>query len=443
MTCVFESLFRQLRLKIENRRDFYDRLREDSQRRHEESHRRHEEFHRVQQEFQRRQHEFNHLHQEFHRTQHSAARRFRRRRGDIYRYHRSLKFFRPLGLVINLLILYFLFRWVGLKTISVIFAFLIIALESAQFIFLWRLERRFFKPILELKNGVEEIARGNYAVKVETGGLHMGFVGSLVASFNEMAQKLQVGEKLKSEYEENRKNLIANISHDLKTPITSVQGYIEAIQDGVVNSPEKVEKYLQTIHQNVVYMDKLIDDLFVFSKLDLQKLEFKFETVRVQAFMRDLMEEFKFELEERQIDFSYRDEIEDDCWLKIDRKRLHQVFQNIIGNAVKYGANPDFKIDVRVGRQEDVLVIEIADNGPGIPGDKLPYIFNRFYRIDNQRTKDLMSTGLGLAIAKELVQAHGGSIEVASVEREGTCFFLKFPVINPENEVSYETDFNH
>jgi len=208
-----------------------------------------------------------------------------------------------------------------------------------------------------------------------------------------------------------------------------VQGYIEAIQDGVVISPEKVNMYLKTIYQNTVYMDKLIDDLFLFSKLDLQKLDFQFESVLIGAFMHDLMEEFQFELEEKQLKFDYINMMESDCLISIDRKRIHQAFRNVIGNAVKYGANQDLAVKIELDLLDEFIVINIEDNGPGISEEKLPHIFNRFYRIDNERTKDLMSTGLGLAIAKELVQAHGGSISVSSIEKEGTCFTIRLPII--------------
>ncbi|MDR3540845.1 MAG: HAMP domain-containing sensor histidine kinase [Desulfosporosinus sp.] len=292
------------------------------------------------------------------------------------------------------------------------------------------MENRVFRPIDKLKNGVEEIARGNYNVKVESDVINdLSFIGLLVDSFNEMARKLWASEKMKAEYEENRKLLIANISHDLKTPISSVQGYIEAILDGVVIEPEKVTMYLKTIYQNTAYIDKLIDDLFLFSKLDLQKLDFQFESIQIRAFMNDLMEEFKFELEEKQFNFNYVNKMKGDSLICIDRKRIYQAFKNIIGNAVKYGANQDLSIKIEMDRQDDFIDICIEDNGPGIPQDQLPHIFNRFYRIDNERTKDLMSTGLGLAIAKELVQAHRGSIAVTSTENEGSRFIIRLPVI--------------
>lgn len=376
-------------------------------------------IHRKHQEFYYQQRELSCLHQEF-----------QRKHQEFNQYHKSLRFLRPVSIIVNLVILYLLFKWVGIKSISIFFGLFIIIKEIFQFSILWRLEKRVFKPIDKLKNGVEEISQGNYNVKIESDvNNDLGFIGLLVDSFNEMAQKLQASEKMKSEYEENRKNLVANISHDLKTPISTVQGYIEAILDGVVVSPEKVNMYLKTIYQNTVYIDKLIDDLFLFSKLDLQKLDFQFENVQIRAFMDDLMEEFKFELEEKNFNFKYLNKMQGDCSINIDRKRLYQAFRNIIGNAIKYGSNKDSTIKIELERQDNFVDIKIEDNGQGIPSDKLPHIFDRFYRIDNERTKDLMSTGLGLAIAKELVQAHRGSIAVSSIEKEGTCFTIRLPII--------------
>lgn len=144
--------------------------------------------------------------------------------------------------------------------------------------------------------------------------------------------------------------------------------------------------------------------------------------------MADLMEELKLELEEKGCRFEYTNKMEFDCIVKIDGKRIYQAIRNIIGNAVKYGPEDDLSIRAEVYQQGEYVCIGIKDNGPGIPEDKLPYIFDRFYRIDTERTKDLMSTGLGLSIARELVEAHGGRITVSSVENEGSCFTVSLPV---------------
>ncbi|MEY8000114.1 sensor histidine kinase [Clostridium sp. Mt-5] len=141
---------------------------------------------------------------------------------------------------------------------------------------------------------------------------------------------------------------MANISHDLKTPITSIKGYIETMLERQDLSQDKINKYHKIIYNNSVYMNRLIDDLFLFSKLDMQKLELNFQETDISAFMCDLMEEFKFDLEDRGIEFNYTDELEEKFYVNIDGKRVNQIFRNIIGNAVKYGYDDDMKIQVKL-----------------------------------------------------------------------------------------------
>ena len=299
--------------------------------------------------------------------------------------------------------------------------------EIFQFIFILRLEKRIFTPIEKLKLGIDEIAKGNYNVKVECDVPND--LGLLIFSFNEMAQRLYESGKVQNEYEENRKTLIANISHDLKTPITAIQGYIEALLDENIKFEGDKDKYLKTIHHNTIYINKLIDDLFLFSKLDMQKLDFAYESVGICAFMDDFMEEYKFDLEEKNIKFQYITELKQDYRVNLDGKRFHQAFNNMISNAVQHGPEKDLSIKIRMYQQENCIYLAIQDNGHGIAPDKLPYIFDRFYRIDLERKKDYTCTGLGLAIAKELIEAHGGEITVSSREKEGTCFTIMLPII--------------
>jgi len=354
---------------------------------------------------------------------------------EFHRMHKSVKYFRPFALIFNLLIVFLLFTLAGLKAIVIFIAAMLIAKEIIQVLFLRRLEKRVFKPIEDLKNGINEIAKGNYDVKVDLNCDMKNELGLLVTSFNEMARKLGESERIKSEYEENRKALIANISHDLKTPITSLQGYVEAMLDGHI-PPENKNKYLQVIHRNTVYVNRLIDDLFLFSKLDMQKLNFQYTSVPIRAFMGDLTEEFRFELAEKQVQLVYTDKMDQDLPVRMDRKRMHQAIRNIISNALKFGPEKGLVIKADLSKQDNFACIELSDNGPGIPADKLPHIFDRFYRIDNERTKDLMSTGLGLAIARELVEAHGGRITASSEEDMGTCFSITLPLAGSGGEGS-------
>jgi signal transduction histidine kinase len=365
----------------------------------------------------------------------------RSRAQEFHRFHRRLQYIRPVVIGINLLFWYFMIRYLGIRIWAVFMAVLLSLFGIYELFILGRLEKRIINPIAKLKTGVEEIARGNYEVRIECDVLDD--ITLLVASFNDMARKLQESEKMKAGYEKNRKDLLANISHDLKTPMTSIQGYIEAILERPDLSGEDSQKYLQIIYRNTAYMNKLIDDLFLFSKLDLEKLEFQFETIAIRDFMNDLMEEFRFELEEKQVRFDYADRLAAECTVHIDRKRIHQAVRNIIGNAVQYGPEKDLAVAVTLSRRDDRVRIAIQDNGPGIPPEQLPFIFDRFYRIDSERTKDVISTGLGLAIAKELVAAHGGKITVASVLGAGSCFTIELPAFKDGGGNGYEAGFNY
>jgi len=380
--------------------------------------------------FHTRKHDqkFESLHEFLHSNSHFMH-RYRRR--DLKMSHRSLKFLRPVFFLVIILLLYLLFRFPINKILTFLFGLFILT-QIFFLIWLTHLEKRVYKPILRLQEGVKEIARGNYHVKIDNTTYNE--IGFLIDSFNDMSAKLLENESLKQAYEENRKTLIANISHDLKTPITTIQGYIEAIQDGVVTSPEKISQYLQIIQKNTEFINRLIDDLFLFSKLDLHQLEFKMEIVPVKAFMADLMAEFSFDFQEKGWQFSYTDLTGMDYSLKMDRKRIYQAIRNIIGNAVKYGPQENLQLQTCLYEKERFICLDIRDNGPGIPQDKLSKIFDRFYRIDPERTKDLTSTGLGLSIAKELIEAHGGRISVQSVVGQGSCFTLMLPLLKEESE---------
>ncbi|MDR7002881.1 HAMP domain-containing sensor histidine kinase [Neobacillus niacini] len=338
---------------------------------------------------------------------------------------KKFRYLRIVFLLINIAIFYLLYHFFEVKIIFILLLVFTVMREAANFIFHSRLEKQILRPIDTLIEGVEEIAKGNYDTEI----IHptKNKIQALIVSFNNMAKKLKKGEEMQKEYEENRKLFIANISHDLKTPITSIQGYMEAIMDGVVPK-DKMETYFKTIYSNTEYMNRLIDDLFLFSKIDLDKLVYHFEEVPIGAFTDDLMVEFMFEFEENNLAFTYTNKLEEEYFVRIDRKRIHQAIQNIIGNARKYGDEHDLTLNCELAKRDDVIELSIKDNGPGIPSDKLPLIFNRFYRIEKERTINLMSTGLGLAIAKELVKAHDGDIRVDSAVGNGSCFTIILPI---------------
>lgn len=348
---------------------------------------------------------------------------------DFSRYYGRVRRYRFVFLFANLALWTLLFVLSGpangVKILILFMALLTSASQIFELLFLLGVKNRILNPVESLKAGVAEIMKGNYTVVVDPNS--RSEVSALIDAFNAMAHKLYEEEKLKEEYEQNRKLLIANISHDLKTPITSIQGYLEAIGADSVPSPEKLNRALTVIRSNTQYMNRLIDDLFLFSKLDMDKLEFHFAPVGIRGYMADMMEEFRLELEEHDARLTYRDELSADATVRIDAKRIHQVVRNIIGNARKYGPEQGLHIDARLYAAPGLACLDLTNNGPGIAPEHLAKIFDRFYRVDNARTKDTDSTGLGLAIARELVSAHGGQISVRSSDEAGTCFTIALP----------------
>ena len=308
-----------------------------------------------------------------------------------------------------------------LVTISTV----IILKELSTVLFSLHMRKRLMKPLEKLRVAVEEIAKGNYGFTVEEEQFNM--VGDLIASFNRMSIELKEAEELKERYEQNRKELIAGISHDLKTPITSIIGYVDAIQSGVARTEEKKEKYLNIIESNAQYTNKLIDDLFLFSKLDINQMQYEFVHMPICEFLQDVIVEKQLELEESGVNVSYTIDIAKDKLLAIDGKMVYRIMSNIMSNAIKYGNKETPEIHIEASEEPDGVKVAISDNGQGISQENLEHIFDVFFREDVSRNKEIGGTGLGLSIAKQLVQAHGGAIFATSKMGEGTTitFTLK------------------
>lgn len=280
-------------------------------------------------------------------------------------------------------------------------------------------EIRIFKPLENLKDAIDEVSKGNLNVEVPVEV--MNDVGMLTTTFNDMITQLRENEAQKKEYEENRKQLIANISHDLKTPITSIQGYIEIIKTMELEEDKK-EQYLDIIGKNANYMNLLIEDLFLMSKLDMHKLKFDFENICINRFMEDLAEEYYFDFSEKNLKFSFVDCMQEQQLVRIDGKRLSQAIRNIVTNSIKHGANDALEVKISLAEDDLNIYLCINDNGVGIIPEHIDKIFDRFYSVDEPRTKKLENSGLGLPIAKELIEAMGGQIKVSSELNEGTTF---------------------
>ncbi|MEK3917385.1 cell wall metabolism sensor histidine kinase WalK [Paenibacillus sp. FSL H7-0331] len=301
--------------------------------------------------------------------------------------------------------------------------FLILVLTNGLLTYF--VSRSIIRPLRSLKLAAEQIGEGNLDEVVHSHSRDE--IGELSAAFEQMRRRLKDSVELQLQYEDNRKELLSNISHDLKTPVTSIKGYVEGILDGVAGA-DKLEKYLQTIYTKTVDMDRMIDELFLFSKLDLGKLPFYFEEVELVPYLEDLIGEAQFDMEKKGVSLTlnvvHADRIGK---VKADREKLKRVLTNIWDNAVKYGDKERTRIEVNLDGQKEDVILEIADNGQGISSEALPFVFERFYRADPSRNMAAGGSGLGLAIAKQIIWEHGGTIRAESEEGLGTRIIIQLP----------------
>jgi len=287
-----------------------------------------------------------------------------------------------------------------------------------HFIFFRFALKTVFAPLTKMKVAANSIRDERYDEPLVYEGDDE--VGEVFEAFEEMRLRIKESHHLQQQYEDNRKELIANISHDLKTPITAINGYVQGILDGVANTDEKLQSYIQTIAVYSRDMDTLIDDLSLLSKLDIDGIMFKFESVRMRSYINDCIEELSFDLEEKGVDLSTTYEIKDTTQVEIDGAQIKRVLNNIIFNAVNHFDKAHQILDVVLTETEDLCIVEIRDNGCGVPEDKLDQIFDRFYRVDTSRNSETGGSGLGLSIARKIVQAHGGDIWAESQVGLGT-----------------------
>lgn len=347
---------------------------------------------------------------------------------EFERLQRYLRWVPAIFIGVTFVILIFLTRLFELKFsafVLVVMSTIMILKELSTLAFSIQMRNRVMKPIEKLRVAVDEISKGHYGYQVEEEPGNL--VGDLITSFNKMSCELKEANAKNEKYERNRKELIAGISHDLKTPITSIVGYVDAIQSGVANSDEKRNTYLSIIGSNAQYTNKLIDDLFLFSKLDINQMKYEFVDMPIKDFLTDVIIEKQLELEESGVNVSFKMDVSDSMHLPLDGKMVYRIMSNILSNAVKYGDPDQPTIIIEADEIEEGVKVAITDNGKGISKNELKQIFDVFYRADSSRNKDIGGSGLGLAIAKQLVEAHGGTIGATSVVGKGTTitFTLK------------------
>lgn len=274
------------------------------------------------------------------------------------------------------------------------------------------LARHLSKPILKTVEVTRDIADGRYGtrIKEDTGTKE---VDQLIGSINHLAQSLEKQEVL-------RKQLTADVAHELRTPLTTVQTHIEAMLEGVW---EPTQERLESCYDEMGRLSNLVSDLERLAKVESDNLKLNKTEISLKELTGKILRSYEKELDDKNLNV----ELAGHCSpILADRDRIRQVLMNLISNAVKYTTDGG-KIRITLSDMEDSVVFHIQDNGIGIPEEEIPYIFERFYRADKSRNRNTGGSGIGLAIVKSILWAHGGSIDVESRLNEGSTFVITLP----------------
>jgi signal transduction histidine kinase len=296
------------------------------------------------------------------------------------------------------------------------------------FLTVW-MNRAIVHPILKLNEETRNIKEGNLDTPLPVND-GRDEISNLTRDFEEMRVILKdsAEEKVRTEAEE--KELIRNISHDLKTPLTAIKGYVEGLMDGVADTPEKRQKYLRTIYNKANDMDRLIDELTMYSKIDMNKVPYTFRRININSYMTDCCEEIGVDLESRGIGLEFHNYSDGGQYVMIDCEQMKRVINNIVNNSVKYMADRKGVMKIEIFDDGENVLIRLEDNGKGIAAEDLKHIFERFYRADSARGTKEGGSGIGLAIVKKIVEDHGGTIWAESTEGIGTVMNIRLKKVD-------------
>ena len=332
---------------------------------------------------------------------------------------RQLDFSFPDGAQGSLFIVMRIMGLISGKFLSGLFVSMLTILVFTAFLLTRWLESSIFTPISAINIAMNNIRDGNFTYTLSTG--EEGEIGDLYRNYEDMRLRLKESADEKLEREKQNRELISNISHDLKTPITSIKGYVEGLIDGVANTPEKQEKYIRTIYNKANDMDHLIDELTLYSRFESDRIPYNFHRLNVADYFGDCVEEIGMDMEAKGIELNYTNLVSPQTKIIADPEQMKRVINNIVGNSVKYMDKEKGRIDIRILDERDSVRIEIEDNGKGIGARDLPNIFDRFYRTDSSRNSSQGGSGIGLSIVRKIIEDHGGYIWATSREGEGTC----------------------
>lgn len=229
--------------------------------------------------------------------------------------------------------------------------------------------------------------------------------------------------------DKSMRETVGNIAHDLKAPVTAIKGYSQGILDKVADTPDKIYKYISTIHGKADDMSRIIDELSLFTKGYKDKIQYDFQKVNMNQYMSDCIDALCLDLETRHVELVYQYFAKKDIYVNLDRDKFKRIIYNVIDNALKYNDAEHGVLHVCIESKDEEMLVHIADNGNGIPKEELPMIFERFYRTDSSRHSSTGGSGLGLTIAKQIIEGHNGRIWAESEIGKGTKISFTLPIV--------------
>ena len=289
-----------------------------------------------------------------------------------------------------------------------------------------KLYKTMIHPIKSIQKGAREIRDGVLDHPVEV--YSKDELGEVCGDFEEMRVRLKESVERQQRYESSRKELIAGISHDLSTPLTSIKGYAGGILDGVANTPEKQKHYLRTIYDTACDMEGLVDNLFLFSKLDMGKMDFQMESISVKTYLADFCEEARLKVQGSTVKIRLDDQLKKERFVTIDRTQFARVLWNLLENSLKYAGKQNIEMKIILSEEKKNVALHFEDNGSGVEQAALEKIFDSFYRTDPARSSLKRGSGLGLSVSREIIEGFGGSIYAEAAEIGGLAVIMLLPI---------------
>ena len=291
-----------------------------------------------------------------------------------------------------------------------------------------RYTSRIASALREFRRAADDLCRGELDLQILS--YPERELDELAQALESVRQRLKASAAAEAAAQEERGLLMANLSHDLRTPITAIKGYVEGIRDGIAATPEKQKHYLDIIYTKSLVMEKLVRNMSDFSEYELGRMQYHFEYVDMTPFLQDLAEEYQYDVQQNGMTFQ-ANLPRGRYTVTADRGKLKRVLDNLVSNAVKYG-RPGGQVNFSAEEYEGGLVLQVTDNGKGISTQALHHVFDSFFRADTARTSSVPGSGLGLAICRSIVDSHHGKIWLTSEEGEGTRAFVYLPLQKEE-----------